>query len=217
MIEKMLTLPPSAVEDRARKRTRPAVKWVLAAVPVLFLVALMSALSSGLMEAMSRRPVQVTPRHRAEALCFSLAQPPRFSPGVRVTPSAALVQTNLSQTTPPAVALQYTMKFTDEMVLRAASEHVGDYDVASMWLRIPDDARAHLWLVVCWMEGSELAVSNFRFAGDASVLTAEHETWGGEILERVLVERFFEAGVLPDVTLRVRPDQTAMPVFGPTS
>lgn len=217
LIEKLFTLPPSAIEDRARRRMRPTVKWLLAAVPVLFIAALLSALGTQLLDVLSQRPVTIEPRHRAEALCLALAMPPRFAPSLTVTPSAALVRTDLPPQTPPAIVLQQRMGFTDAMVLRAATERVGDYELATLWLRIPGETGTHLWLIVCWMEGTELAVSNFRFAGDASVLSPEHERWGNRILERVLVGEFFRAGELPNVKLRVPPDRTSMPVFGPAS
>ena len=64
------------------------------------------------------------------------------------------------------------------------------------------------------MEGADLAVCTFRFAGDDPELSPDQEMWGRRLLARILKPRYFEEGVLPDVMLRTSsPD--SLPSFGP--
>lgn len=212
LLTRLFTAPlsPRALEDRARRRARRVLGWLAALIPGLFLVALASALA----DAWSRRPVELEPRHRAEALCFSLAATPRFAPPMRVVPSAAVVRRGFTGTTPPAVALQRVMRFSDEMVLSARTRTVGDYEVAHLWLRIAGTGGPEYWLIVCWMNGAELEVCNFRFEGADAVLSDAQREWGAALLARLLVAKHFERGVLPKAGLRVEGGRT-MPEFGP--
>jgi hypothetical protein len=212
LITRLFTAPlsPRALEQRVQRRARRVLGWVAALIPALFLAALASALA----DAWSRRPVELEPRHRAEALCFALARPPRFAPPMRVEPSAAVVRQGFPESTPPAIALQRVMRFSDDMVLSAGTRAVGDYEVAHLWLRIAGASGPEYWLIVCWMEGVELEVCNFRFEGTGAVLSEAQREWGAALLERLLVESNFEYRALPRVRLRVEGGRT-MPVFGP--
>jgi hypothetical protein len=160
----------------------------------------------------SRIPV-LAPRHRAEALCFLLAEPPAFSPPMHVESDAAMVRGRFSTDTPPALAIRAAMRLRDDMVVSEERRTVGDYEVAVMWLRIPTGDTGH-WLVIGWMEDSDLAMCSFRFAGDPMDLTADQILWGHRLTDRVLEPAFFHTGVVPDV--RWRPvDGNPMPSFGP--
>jgi hypothetical protein len=212
LLTRLFTAPlsPRALEDRARRRGRRVLGWLAALVPAAFLVVLVSALAS----TWSRRPLDIEPRHRPEALCFALAAPPPFAPPMHIEPSAAVVRQSFPESTPPAVALQKVMRFSDDMVLRARTQRVGDFDVADLWLRIAGSHGPEYWLIVCWMNGADLEVCNFRFEGDGPVLTQAQREWGSRLLLRVLVAANFERDALPRARLRVEGGRT-MPVFGP--
>src|SRR5580765_1889150 len=156
----------------------------------------------------ARGPV-LTPRHRAEALTFSLARS-RFAPPMEVEPSAALVRGRFSLQTPPRVAAREAMGFRDEMVIKERTARIGDYDVDVLWLRLPGRQGGH-WLVVAWMEGSDLALCSFRFASTETDLTPEELLWGQRLLGSILMPENFRLGVVPDFRLRGEPPK----VFGP--
>lgn len=202
---------PSAHPRAPRPRTaaRAVPVWAVA------LVAIVAATAAALVlyDVATRRAPEILPRHRAEALCFTLAQPPRFAPSMAVQPSAALVRGRFNAGTPASYAIQQMMQFGDERVLRQWAEHVGDYDVAAFWLRLPGPENEH-WLVIAWMENADLAVCNFRFTGTSRVLSPDEKLWGGRLMRRVLVPENFERGSLPQARLRVAGGQT-MPTFGP--
>ncbi len=159
------------------------------------------------------RPPLLTPRHRAEALCFTLAQQPVFSPPLRVEPQAALIG-GFTPLTPPAIALRLAMHFTDDMVIRERSLTVGDYKVAILWLGLPPASGGRHWLTLGWMEGSDLAVCSFRFPGEEPELTADEITWGDRLVTRLLVPENFRADALPAVRLRATRDGR-LPMLGP--
>jgi hypothetical protein len=159
----------------------------------------------------SRRLPLLKPRHRAEALCFALASPPAFAPAIRIEPGSALVPGNFPPGTPPGIAVREVMHLDESMVVGEQSQRVGDYDVAVLWLRLPDVQTGRHWMVVGWMEHSDLAMCSFRFVSDADDLPPEAEEWGRTLLGRILVPEYFVAGVLPDVRLRAG----ALPAFGP--
>jgi hypothetical protein len=160
----------------------------------------------------SRVPV-LTPRYRAEALCFLLTERPVYSPPMHVESDAAMVRGRFSPDTPPNLAIREAMHLRDDMVVSEERRTVGDFDVTVMWLRLPTVDVGH-WLVIGWMEGSDLAMCSFRFAGDPMDLTADQILWGHRLTDRVLEPTFFRAGVVPDV--RWRPvDGNPMPGFGP--
>jgi hypothetical protein len=212
LLTRLFTAPlsPRALEDRARRRVPRVLGWLAALLPALFIAALASAVA----DAWSRRPVDLEPRHRPEALCFALAEPPPFAPPMRVEPSVAVARERFPASTPPAVALQQVMRFSDDMVLRARTQRVGDFEVADLWLRIMDRQGPEYWLIVCWMNGEDLEVCNFRFEGGGPVLSDAQREWGSRLLLRVLKRSYFEDGRLPASTWRVR-DGALMPVFGP--
>jgi hypothetical protein len=209
-LSRLLTapLPTGALEARLAGALGAAARLVSALAPALCVAALIWALA----DAWPRRVPLVAPRHRAEALCFALAAPPRFAPPMTVEPSAALVRGRFNAATPPALALREVMHFDDRMVISEDTRRVGDYVVATVWLRLPGAARH--WLVAGWMEEGDLAVCSFRFAGQADELTAEESLWGTRLLARILVPGNFRAGELPLVRLRA-PRDGPLPVFGP--
>lgn len=100
------------------------------------------------------------------------------------------------------------------MVITERTERIGDYDVATAWLRLPGAETSHRWLVVGWMEEADFALCSFRFVGDTDELTPAQRQWGGRLLARALVPQNFRAGVLPAFRLRGSRDG-AVPVFGP--
>jgi hypothetical protein len=161
---------------------------------------------------LSRVPV-LAPRYRAEALCFLLTEPPVYSPPMHVESDAAMVRGRFSTDTPPTLAIRETMHLRDDMVVSEQRQTIGDFDVAVMWLRLPTGDVGH-WLVIGWMEGSDLAMCSFRFAGDPMDLTPEQILWGHRLTDRVLEPAFFRAGEVPDVHWRPV-DGNPMPSFGP--
>jgi hypothetical protein len=207
-LSRLLTGQTAAFEARLASAARPALRTLVVVVSVLCV----AALAWVLVHIWSRRVPALTPRHRAEALCFALASPPPFSPPMTIEPGAALVRGRFNADTPPGQALREVMHFNDRMVIEEHARRIGDYDVATMWLRLPGPARH--WLVVGWMEGSDLAVCSFRFAGDADDLTPEESLWGTRLLGRILAPENFRAGALPRVELRESRDG-ALPLLGP--
>ncbi len=195
-------------------RLRPVARRAWAALPWVAAVLCLAALVWVVGSVWSRNGPSLAPRHRAEALCFALASPPPYAPPMRVEPSAALVRGRFTPTMPPSMALRAAMQFDDRMVLTQRTERVGDYDVATAWLRLPGTETSHRWLVVGWMEGTDLAVCSFRFVGDTDELTPAERQWGNRLLARILVPQNFRAGVLPSFRLRGSRDG-ALPVFGP--
>jgi len=116
--------------------------------------------------------------------------------------------------TPPGIALRQVMQLDDRMVLSERVERIGDYEVETAWLRLPGTETRHRWLVVSWMEGSDLAVCSFRFVGHGDDLTPEERQWGSRLLARVLVPNNFRAAALPGFRVPAK-SEGAMPVFGP--
>jgi len=209
---RVLTSPvtPGAVERRLARTLGPVLSLLsVLAIPVV--IALLAWAGWALWQA--RLPVLV-PRHRAEALCFELEQPPRFAPPMTIEPSAAMVRGRFTRDTPTAIALQNAMHYTDEMVESQSQRRVGDYVVTITWLRLPgDDGSAH-WLIVSWMEDADLAVCSFRFDDPGPMLTPDERQWGNALLARALVARNFQADTPPPVRLRAEPGAALAP-FGP--
>ncbi len=199
-----------AVERRIARLLRPAVRAALVAGPFAFGLLLVVLA----VELWTHRAPTLEPRHRAEALCFALAQPPRFAPPMGVEPSAALVRDRFPLGTPPAMALRLVMRFDDPQVTEESVRRVGDYDVAVVWLRVPEHDATRHWLVLGWMEGADLAVCSFRFAGTDYDLGDEQKLWGDRLLARVLQPDLFVHGSLPGVRLRAGKGET-LPRFGP--
>ena len=202
-------LPTARLEAWLARFARPLRRSLVWVVPALVLALLVW----GIRSIWVGHAPSLAPRHRAEALCFALAAPPPFSPPMRIEPSAALLRGRFSIGTPPSMALREAMQFDDQMVVTEHSRRVGDYDVATAWLRLPAET-SHRWLVVGWMEGADLAVCSFRFMGDSDELTPEQTRWGNRLLGRILVPGNFHAGALPDFRLHNARDGE-LPVFGP--
>jgi hypothetical protein len=202
-------VPDGALDARLRSLMRPSRRALGWAAGALCVAALAWTVVAWTQDTRS-----FAPRHRAEALCFALASPPRYQPPMTVEPSAALVRGRFTATMPPSLALRAAMQFDDRMVISERTERIGDYDVATAWLRLPGAESTHRWLVIGWMEGADLAVCSFRFVGDTDDLTPDERQWGNRLLTRILVAQNFRAGVLPEFPLRGSRDG-ALPVFGP--
>ncbi|MBI1798023.1 MAG: hypothetical protein HYR74_13360 [Candidatus Eisenbacteria bacterium] len=209
-LSRMLTapFPSAAIETRTGTLLRSIGRALAFAAPLLCLAAVALAIGN----AWSHRLPMLAPRHRAEALCFALVGPPAFAPPMAIEPGAALMRGRFSPGTPPALAIRAAMRIDDRMVISERTRRVGDFDVATLWLRLPGAARH--WLVVGWMEGADLAMCSFRFAGDEDDLTADETAWGERLLARILVPANFRAGTIPAVHLRARRDGT-LPTLGP--
>ena len=188
-----MPVPSLSLGARQRDALRTLVRrgWPVAGV----LVAI--GLAALLWQA--RTPV-LTPRHRAEALTFSLARS-RFSPPMVVEPNAALVRGRFGLETPAPVAAREAMGFRDDMVMQERTAHIGDYDVTVLWLRLPGSQGGH-WLVVAWMEGSDLALCSFRFASTETDLTPAEMLWGQRLLGSILMPENFRRGEVPPLRLR---------------
>jgi hypothetical protein len=203
-VARLLTapLPTAAIESRLQRGAR----WIARAWPLLAL----ALAGAAVWQIWNARVPVITPRHRAEALCFALAQA-RFAPPMEVEPGAAVVRGRFSEQTPVAVAIREAMQFTDDMVVREKPYRIGDFDVLTLWLRVPG-TRGHL-LVLSWMEGVDLEIASFRFAGDETDLTPAEAEWGDRVLAQLLSTRWFHAGEIPIVRLH----GTAPSRYGPPS
>jgi len=212
LLVRLFTSPVTAgaVERRVQRSFGPALQVALVAAPFVFAVLIVLL---GL-DLLGRRAPLLQPRHRAEALCFALAQEPAFAPPMLVVPNAAMVSNRFPPGTPPELALRQAMGFDDPQVSRESHRHLGDFDLAILWVRIADSDGTNQCLVVGWMEGADLAVCTFRFAGDDPELTPDQELWGQRLLDRILRPEYFEAGVLPHVMLRSS-GRESLPSFGP--
>ena len=161
----------------------------------------------------SRAPL-IAPQHRAEALCFLLAQPPVFDPPMPVEPNAARVPGHFPASAPPAYALQQSMGFSDEMVIRQRALRAGDFDVTAVWLRIPDAGGAAHWLVLGWLEDGALEVASFRFGERGPVIEDSELVWGERLIARLVIPENFDAAVMPSPRVRMEPG-SPLPRFGP--
>jgi len=112
--------------SRARAGS-PRSLWIALGV----VVVAATALGLGALDALTRRPPPLLPRHRAEALCFALAQPPAYAPPMTVQPSAALVRGRFGAGIPAGYAIQELMGFSDDCILRSWTQHVGDFGLGS--------------------------------------------------------------------------------------
>ena len=220
VISKLLTAPIPMGGIESRLGSALATLW-RRGWPFLAAAALIAALAVPARRLMDGMAPTITARDRAEALCYSLATTDprtgtRFLPPMRIEPSAALVRGRFTTNTPAALALRDVMHLTDAMVIREWRQTVGDYEVTLMWLRLPPEGGARHWLVVGWMEGTDLAVCNFRFAGEDGDLSGDEETWGRRLLARILRPANFRAGDLPVVRLRAARG-AGMPSLGPAT
>ena len=202
-VSRLLTapFPTEAIESRVSR-------WSARAWPPLAVVVGLALLAGLLWFVWTVRGPVITARHRPEALCFMLAQS-HFAPIMEVEPAAAVVRGRFSDHTPVGLAVRDAMHFTDDMVMQEALQRVGDYEVAWLWLRIPG-GRGH-WLVLAWMEASDLEMASFRFDSDETDLTPDEVLWGNRLKRELLVTRNFRAGEVPLVRLRGEPPRS----FGP--
>lgn len=206
--------PGPAVDRRAASRVQHRVAPVLAWTWIGSIAVLIAAVAITGWVAWSRRPPLVEPRHRAEAVCFALAQPPVFDPPMRVECNAAMVPGSYPSNTTVSIALQSVMNFSDEMVVQQSRQRVGDFEVTAMWLRLPQPGGSSHWLVIGWIEDGSLAVCSFRFGGRGPVIGEEERFWGQWLMQRVLQEQNFRVGSLPSLRARVGEHQR-LPSFGP--
>jgi len=210
------------LDRRARAAARPVLRWALILIPALMLVVagfLVVDVTRGI-------PEPVAPRHRPEALCFELERPDprtheRLSPPMRIEPSAALLEGHFAPGETAPLALREVMRLDESMVLSESQQTVGDYQVSALWLDLPpaagDETGGRHWLVLTWMEGANLAVCNFRFAGDRRDTSPEEREWVDRLLERLLVSENFQAGALPHVRLWVSHGRVVLEPLGPAS
>ena len=211
-VDRLLTAPvPTGPLETGGRRVLSALAGPLRLVTP---VAAALALAYGGLSLWTQRAPVLTARHRAEALCFALAQRPTFAPPMAIESGSALVRGRFSERTPVSLALRETMHFSDDMVMREHAARVGDFDVSELWLRLPVARGGGHWLVVAWMEGSNLAIDTFRFTSDETDLTRDEIAWGSRLLARVLVPENFRAATLPVVRLRIAPGATPL-TFGP--
>ena len=153
-------------------------------------------------------------RPRAEALCLLLARPPGFTPPMAVEPDVRVEHEGFGPAATPALAAAQVLGLDGPQEMRRWVEHVGDFDVAAMWIRLPGDER-HV-LLITWREGAELALCRFHFACQGAQLSPEEVQWGDELLDRLLVPRNFRARSLPPGRGHSLP-AARLPSFGPGS
>jgi hypothetical protein len=214
-------MAPGPVQTLPASPHRARLRWVLVLVPVV-LLAVAGFLIADLV---SQVPLGVAPRHRAEALCFLLERPDprtreRFSPPMRIEPSAALVEGHFASGTTAGMALRQVMHLDESMVLSESRQSIGDYDVSALWIDLPpgpgeDAARGRHWLVLTWLEGADLAVCNFRFSGTTRETSFAEREWVTRLMTRLIVPENFRAHALPRVRLSVPKGGTALAPFGP--
>ena len=197
----MLTAPiaTDAIEKPLRRvgaALQPAVEPLARAGVGLLIVAALAGV--GWWGWNSRIPV-LTPRDRPEALCFVLANE-RYAPPIAVEPGSSMVRGRFSAYTPAGVAVRQAMGFTEDMVIHEQTRATGDYEVTSLWLRLPGDP-GH-WLVLAWMEDADLAVASFHFHGEESELSHDERVWGERLMTLALAPENFRAAALPAVRMR---------------
>ena len=197
----MLTAPiPTDAIDKPLRSVRAAMKRAgepLAQVG-LWLLIVAALAGVGWWGWNSRVPV-LTPRDRAEALCFVLANE-RYAPPIAVEPGSSIVRGRFSAHTPAGIAVRQAMGFTEDMVIHEQTRATGDYEVTSLWLRLPGDP-GH-WLVLAWMEDADLAVASFHFLGEESELSHDERVWGDRLMVLALAPENFRAAGLPAVRMR---------------
>src|SRR5678815_2193755 len=107
LIVRVFTSPVTAgaVERRISRMFQPAIRVALSLAPFAFglLLALIAV------EMWMHRTPTLEPQHRAEALCFALAESPRFTPPMPVDPSAAMLRGRFPLGTPANIALRLAM------------------------------------------------------------------------------------------------------------
>jgi len=202
---------PALPEGPARRGPSRAVLGVGAALTLAAAVFATTALGHW-PDGPAGPPGAVAPRERAEALCWRLAESPRFSPTMRVEPAVSVARGRAAAGVTLPARIERALALAPERVLRHWSERVGDFDVATLWVRLADGDRHAL--VLGWVEDGELAVVRFRFAASGPTLGAAEIAAGDDLLDRTLAPRNFRAGALPPGAAR---GSAPLPAFGPAS
>lgn len=175
--------PPESAPASPRAAL-PRVRW-----PVVLAVA--AALGGMAFIQWTRSAAGGTPLDRAEALCREVAGSPRDSLAAGIASGVEFRRRRFAAPTPPAQALEQALDLDPSHVLRRWTQRVGDYDVAAMWVRLPENDRHAL--IVGWIEGSGLAICRFRFPTRGASLSGDEIERGDDLLDRVLVPRNFRA------------------------
>jgi hypothetical protein len=223
------TLAPGGIERRKRggrvtralssplpalspERARQIGRWTLRVGLALAAIVMLAGIGLGgraLWE--MRRPVLLA-RHRPEALCFRLAESPAFAPPMTIEPSVSVLRGRFGPTTPAGYAIREAMGLTDPLVVGEKKRTVGDFEVTTLWARIP--GQDGFWLVLGWMEGSDLASLSFHFPSEDGALTKDIVTWGDRLMGRLLVPANFRTGAPPSASWR-QAGKATLPTFGP--
>lgn len=185
--------PDRRVRERRARRPDPEppppappvrVRW-----PVVLMLAL--ALGGAAFIQWTRTAAGGSPLDRAEMACRQLARSPADSLAAGIQAGVELRRGRFGASDAPAPALARALALDDSHVLRRWTQHVGDYDVAAMWVRMPGDDRHAL--VVGWIEGAGLAICRFRFPGRGATLSPDEVERGDDLLDRVLAPQNFRA------------------------
>jgi hypothetical protein len=194
------------------RHVRQVRRWVGRAVFGILVIGAAAGLALGGHALWQMRQPVLLARHRPEALCFRLAESPAFSPPMTVEPSVAVLRGRFSALTPAGYAIREAMGLTDPLVIGEKKRTVGDFEVTTLWARIP--GQDGFWLVIGWMEGSDLASLTFHFPSPDGALSREIVTWGDRLTARVLVASNFRASSPPAASWRPTGKAT-LPTFGP--
>jgi len=173
--------PATAVPPPSAARCVP---W-----PVLF--ALAAALAGAGFVRWTRSAASGSPLDRTEALCREIAREPGDSLAAGIRSEVELERGAFGPRSAPAPALERALRLDPTQVLRRWTQRVGDYDVATMWVRLPGEDRHAL--VIGWIEGTDLALCRFRFPGRGPRLSIDEIERGDDLLDRVLEPRNFRA------------------------
>jgi hypothetical protein len=132
-----------------------------------------------------------TPLDRAETVCRAIALSPHDSLAAGIESDVEFRRERPPTPGAPIAALVRALGLDESRILRRWAQHVGDYDVAAMWVRLPDGDRHAL--IVGWIEDGGVASCRFRFTGRGATLSADELERGDDLLDRVLVARNFRA------------------------
>jgi hypothetical protein len=223
------TPPPGGVERRRKggkatralgsplpalspERARQIGRWTLRAALVMVGIVTLAGLGLGARALWEMRQPVLLARHRPEALCFRLAESPAFAPPMSIEPSVAVLRGRFSARTPAGYAIREAMGLTDPLVIGEKKRTVGDFEVTTLWARVP--GQDGFWLVLGWMEGSDLASLSFHFPSEDGALSREIVSWGDRLMGRVLVPANFRASAPPSASWR-QVGTATLPTFGP--
>jgi hypothetical protein len=188
--------PDRRARDRRARRAEPAAAARPGGVRLRGSVAVaLGAMLAGLTFIhWTRTADSGTPLDRAETVCRSIARSPHDSLAAGIESDVEFRRERaVASGAPgaPVAALVHALGLDESRILRRWAQHVGDYDVAAMWVRLPDDDRHAL--VVGWIESDGVAWCRFRFTGRGATLSADELERGDDLLDRVLVDRNFRA------------------------